>query len=310
MESGHRDRLLAEFGAESFESLERGLSPTDLQSVLMEVVSARSRATSPARILSRRRADRFVQPAALDPRLMLRFDSVAFETAAKSFTPLELSPVCPLGSVSRLTALSQNNVVSTVRNSEVVGDATNCLAIECALRRGESETVKLCASHRVLRTKRFEGPASFAHFRLFSMCTAGRDTGGCQFECGALIEHISISLQLLQNLRMIGFRLGPARVSLTDFTMQKGEILHQVLEVLRSKFPDDSIGLDPARTQAKGYYDPFCYWLFLSDSEGREHNIGDGGFTDWTQQLLSNGKERLLISGLGTERICFLFGPA
>ena len=28
----------------------------------------------------------------------------------------------------------------------------------------------------------------------------------------------------------------------------------------------------------------------------------DGGFTTWTQQLLSNNKERLLISGLGTER--------
>jgi hypothetical protein len=33
----------------------------------------------------------------------------------------------------------------------------------------------------------------------------------------------------------------------------------------------------------------------------------DGGFTNWTQQLLSNQKERLLISGIGTERLCSVF---
>jgi hypothetical protein len=33
----------------------------------------------------------------------------------------------------------------------------------------------------------------------------------------------------------------------------------------------------------------------------------DGGFTTWTQLLLSNRKERLLISGLGTERLCSQF---
>ncbi len=33
----------------------------------------------------------------------------------------------------------------------------------------------------------------------------------------------------------------------------------------------------------------------------------DGGFTDWTAKLLSNKKERFLISGLGSERLidCF-----
>lgn len=31
----------------------------------------------------------------------------------------------------------------------------------------------------------------------------------------------------------------------------------------------------------------------------QEIDIADGGFTDWTQQLLNNKKERLLISGFG-----------
>jgi hypothetical protein len=33
----------------------------------------------------------------------------------------------------------------------------------------------------------------------------------------------------------------------------------------------------------------------------------DGGFTDWTQQLMSNRKERLMTSGLGSERLCACF---
>ena len=33
----------------------------------------------------------------------------------------------------------------------------------------------------------------------------------------------------------------------------------------------------------------------------REIEIADGGFVDWTQQLLGNKKERLLISGFGLD---------
>jgi len=32
-----------------------------------------------------------------------------------------------------------------------------------------------------------------------------------------------------------------------------------------------------------------------------EWEIADGGFVDWTQRLLGNRKERLLISGFGLE---------
>ena len=35
---------------------------------------------------------------------------------------------------------------------------------------------------------------------------------------------------------------------------------------------------------------------------GDEIELGDGGFTDWTQTLLGDTKECLLVSGIGTER--------
>jgi hypothetical protein len=34
----------------------------------------------------------------------------------------------------------------------------------------------------------------------------------------------------------------------------------------------------------------------------------DGGSVNWTQQFLSNAKERLVISGIGSERLCTKFG--
>jgi hypothetical protein len=34
-----------------------------------------------------------------------------------------------------------------------------------------------------------------------------------------------------------------------------------------------------------------------------ELEVGDGGFTDWTAQLVGSRKERLLASGLGIDRL-------
>jgi hypothetical protein len=41
--------------------------------------------------------------------------------------------------------------------------------------------------------------------------------------------------------------------------------------------------------------------ILIPASLGSELEIADGGFTDWTQRLSSNRKERFLISGVGVE---------
>lgn len=48
------------------------------------------------------------------------------------------------------------------------------------------------------------------------------------------------------------------------------------------------------------YYQGLQFKIMLT-IDGQEFDIADGGFVDWTQQLLQNRKERLFISGLGTE---------
>jgi hypothetical protein len=80
-----------------------------------------------------------------------------------------------------------------------------------------------------------------------------------------------------------------------------------VADPLAARFPGVAVGFDPGRTSGRGYYDGLCFHVYAADAAGKEHALADGGFTTWTRQLLSNQKERLLISGIGTERVCTAF---
>jgi hypothetical protein len=71
-----------------------------------------------------------------------------------------------------------------------------------------------------------------------------------------------------------------------------------VIEAVRAALPQASITEDPSRQSGRGYYVGLCFKVHAG---GRE--VGDGGFTDWTAQLLGNRKERQLISGYGVDRL-------
>ena len=58
-----------------------------------------------------------------------------------------------------------------------------------------------------------------------------------------------------------------------------------------------------------GYYRSFALRISPKAPDGGSYPIVDGGFTDWTARLLSNRKERLLISGIGTEFVCKTYLP-
>jgi len=48
----------------------------------------------------------------------------------------------------------------------------------------------------------------------------------------------------------------------------------------------------------------------VKDPAGVEMEIGDGGDVPWTQKLLSNAKERLIISAVALERLAAIRGEA
>lgn len=165
-----------------------------------------------------------VAPSSVDARLLNGFDRAAF-AAADGFEAVELSPVCPLGTTHVLGAVDQNNVLTTIRNAEVLGDSTPSLALECARRRKDparraaDPPARLCASHRVVRLQPVDFPGYTAHFRLFALASAGRDTGSNAFEIQHLGEHIRFYLRLFRALNAEGFSFTSPLVEISDLTI-------------------------------------------------------------------------------------------
>lgn len=46
-----------------------------------------------------------------------------------------------------------------------------------------------------------------------------------------------------------------------------------------------------------------CFHIHATGGASEAVQLVDGGFTGWSAALLSDRKERLLISGIGTERL-------
>jgi len=295
------------------EVLTQRLSQSDLQSLLLEVYRKRAHTLTPRYLLQQYEQNRFVQPAAVNPKQLLEFDRLAYSVLPSSFELLELSPVCPLGTNSVVAPVDQDNAVTTIRNTEVCSDSTNVLALECARRRrGRSHPevdTKLCASHRLLRPHLPNDPASFPHFRIFSLCTAGRDRGSYGFEMAALREHLEFYVRLLQSAQQAGFRLEAVRTSITVFDETHYQVLKaKVLDKLSLSYSNVEFMLNQEQESGQGYYSGVRFQIYARDKAGTDYFIVDGGFTDWTQQLLSNRKEWLLISGMGSERFVSCFG--
>lgn len=291
--------------------LAQRLTPTDLQSLLLEVYRLRSSQLSPSAVLASYESNRFVQPSAVPMAQFLKWEQVALSQLPQEFETLVLSPVCPLGTNSVVASIDQNWSVATVRNTEAVSDSTNVLALECAIRRRallranprSSEPVHLATSHRLLRAQHFQGPQLLSHFSAFALCSAGRDRGRSQFELSTLGMHIRFYLRALRAL------LGPAiplQVAVSDFQQPaRDDVLEtQLLSPLRSEFENVECLIDDQRMRGRGYYLDFCFMIHASTSSGQRLNLADGGSVNWTQQYLSNAKERLVTSGLGSERLC------
>jgi len=291
------------------------LSPTDLQSLLLEVYRLRSSRLQPTAVLSDYESNRFVRPSSASPVSLLRWEQIAFSHLPEAFEPIALSPVCPLGTNAVVAGVDQNWAVSTARNTEVVSDSTNVLALECALRRREllradsksSTPVHLAASHRLLRAQRYEGPGLLSHFSAFALCSAGRDQGNLQFELSALGLHIRFYLSALQAFLGLGV---PLHLSVTDLTPNTHvELIEaQLFAAIRAEFEGVDCAFDEHRTSGRGYYRDLCFHIHATTASGQRSELVDGGCVDWTQQFLSNAKERLVISGIGSERLCSMFG--
>ena len=304
------DRIERELGIPGLASLlaER-LDPSDLQSLLLDVYRRLVARRATPGLLGEFDSNRFVHPSTIRPAEYLEWDRLALSLLPSEFEAVELSPVCPLGASSAMAGLGQDWVLSTIRNTEVVSDSTNVLSLEAAKRRRElkrsdarsSAPVHLATSHRLLRTRLYSDPRLSSHFKVFSLCTAGRDRGSFQLEAEALSLHVKFYLSAIR--AHVGESV-PLRLSITP--LESARLLNVAVERLLDRvggaFPGVTAVVDPDRTAGRGYYRTFCFWIIAGD----DIQLVDGGCVDWTQRLLSDGKERLVVSGIGTDRVCTL----
>jgi hypothetical protein len=289
--------------------LSERIKPTDLQSLLLAVFQNRVKKRKPSDILADYSSNSYVTPSKISPKLILEWDQLAFSNLPQEFKPLELSPLAPLASVSRVAPINQDWILTTIRNVEVVSDPSNILALECALQRKKQirmqqlrDSVHLATSQRVVRTQKFDDPDLFQHFRLFSLCSAGRTKGNLQFEFETIKTHIHFYIDTIRKFLKRKLSLSVLILDLST-NAKNSELITNFTKELRQQLEDVEVRLKEQKNEEKEYYQNIRFQIYGKLEKHKEIFLIDGGITPWTQKLLNNAKERLTISGLGTERL-------
>lgn len=275
-----------------------GLPGADLTTAMIELSRRRVQGLSPSDILSRYRDDRFVRPGQVEPSTVRSVEAQLFDLLPSGFAEIALSPLVPIGTHG-VGGVAQSRLLTTDRANEVAADPTNGLALEAAMRRRalpprSPDMIHLAGSQRVVRAQRFDDEAAYSHFQLFGLVSAGRDPGNLGFEREALVEHLLFLSDAIARVSGAG-----ALVTLTDWSENR---MKPVLDAIGQTLPSERIRFDPDRKGGRGYYDDVCFKVHVV-GKGEPFEVADGGFVDWTQKLLGNRKERLLIGGLGVERL-------
>ncbi len=298
-------RILSQTGDMGLLDKLDAMQPSDVQSLLLEVFGRLSVKIPPAGLLREYRQNRFVKPARLDAVSYLRLELELLTLAEKmGAVPVLLSPAGLFGCCSALATVSQNKVLSALRGTEIMADPTNMLALHMADKLHSREwsnadsAVHLCATSRVARAQGFTKPGQYAHFGLFCMVSSLKDSGSYHSEKSLLHTHLAFYDSLFRqipNAQMEIILRG--RGGYTDsagFMERMGESIKQTL-------PQTPLTIDTAE-EANSYYKGLNFKLMLTVN-GQHIEIGDGGFVDWTQKLLNNKKERLLIGAIGLDRL-------
>ncbi len=297
----NRAWIVDSVGASTFDRLVDGLSGSELQSLLLEVMHARALSRRAKDLVAQYGRDPFCVPAPVDLRAMLTIDSHLL-AAAERFEAVELSPVAPMGTCSVVGPTHQNRVLSALRATEVVSDPTNVLALECALRlRARPEVdLHLATSHRVVRAQPVPKQPGFAqHFRLFVLGSAGIERKDHAFTIETVALHVRTILAGLTRLEQQGYALGRRRVEILASPERRGlgDHLAELLEA------------DHQLLEHPYYSGGLRYRIWVAGPGGEELPLADGGTFDWLSQLSSNRRAVFIGSGLGSQLIALRLGP-
>jgi hypothetical protein len=279
------------------------LTGTELNSLLLEVLKKRVKNTQPAELLKLYDQNRFVKPSDIPVLEIKKIEVAVLELLQKfNFEPIELAPVSILGSCSVVATADQNKILSALRGTEVMADATNAIALHVSSMK-KNNLVKpdmiqnFCTVQRHLRSQALPPIKGFtAHFKIACLVTTGRDTGNFTFEKESLASHMAAMTSLYMDYYKvddISFRF-LCRAGYDNSVL----FAERVRDYVVQKHPKCKIEIIENPEKEIDYYKGIQYKV---DIKLKHHTweIGDGGFVDWTQKLLQNKKERMLSTGIG-----------
>lgn len=168
----------------------------------------------------------------------MKYNIIFLNSILPKYNAVELSMINPLGTNSKITSLSQNVILSTIKNSEVCGDPTTALTLEACKRRkkllamGKTyEEVNLATIQKVLRMQRFDTSKGYMqHFSLFGLISSGRKQKNTKFDIEKICEHIEIWVKLCENLRENNFSIGKIEVGITDIDFVEHFVRNKYIE--------------------------------------------------------------------------------
>ena len=292
----------------AFAALAKGLPASEVWSLMLDVLARRAGRRSPAELVRQWGRDRFVQPSYVDQRTLVDLDGHLL-AAAEGFEAIELSPLAPLGVCSVIGLASQNKTVSALRGTEVVSDPTNVMALECArrLRADAGRIVRLATSHRCVRAQEIpKRPGHAAHFRLFSLATAGRERKDHAFVVDALVEQITTHLAALDRLEQNGYSFADRRVKILS-TPARDALAERIAGAVGVRTSGVTVSRE---VFDHPYYDGLRFLINVRTPQGEDVFLSDGGAFDWCAKLASNRRLVFVASGMGAQLVAYLFRTA
>ncbi|HEY9840737.1 MAG TPA: hypothetical protein V6D23_09805 [Candidatus Obscuribacterales bacterium] len=271
------------------------LSNGELTSLLLEVYRRRTEQLKPAQLLARLNQNRFVHPAQVDPIRLRKAELAVFELAsAAGFTPVELSPLAPLGTSAAYGKVNQNNVLSALRGCELVSDPSSLMALLMTeqLAFEGSEALHWVSSQRTVRASQVQGPGMMSHFQLLAFCSLQRSMVPEALIVTAL-RHLELQKQIFTHFGCEDIRFHVRRKGKKPFLADRllayldrsGEFAYQV---------ETESGSD--------YYEGVQVKSFARTPAGL-FELGDCGFVSWARELKSDAARNCFISGIGLERL-------
>lgn len=296
------DRIVAQIDdPDIVRKLGSDLSAPDLTTLLMAIARDRASRVRASGVLARYRQDRLSGPGKVPFRSLRQIEDLFVGAVPETWSWIVPSPVVPLGTHVALGEVSQDWLVSTVRSNEVAADPTVALALEAAVARRDSairrtaQPTRLATIQRILRGQLYRSPDAFPHFSIFALASAGRSRPNERFDVEALNEHLSIHVSALTRIaRSVEIVLS------TSDTRPGRELLDGVRRACAER-DDVVVSEDRGRLPGQRYYRRACFKINITVGD-TTFEMADGGFTTWTELLLDDRHERLLISGAGLDR--------